>query len=181
MASRTSEFQRLWGAFFNSFYQESVEIQHVPYINTPSDQTFAAADYGERDVEDFPPPPSISVSDDINVLLAPYTSRMNKTRGNLMKRRFKALAGEWFQQYSMMYCPEDTSHLLSSYNQIFEENLQNDSLVIESDIWYAGLVEEMEGVEWKKGTAKDHFAREAASDLRTVIPSLIEQARGFAS
>ena len=181
MASRTSEFQKLWGEFFNSFYQESISIRHVPYNNTPSDQTYAAADLGERAIEDFPPPPSITVSDDINVLLAPYQSTMVKTRFARMKKNFRALLQGWFTDYVEIFCPEDTHHLISSYAQIFSENLQNDSIVIASDLWYAGLVEEMEGVEWSKSTAKDHFAATAAKDIRAVIPRLLEEARRFAT
>ena len=141
----------------------------------------AAENLGITYVEGMLPPPSITVTENINTLLSPYASKMSKTRFARMKGKFKALVGEWFQQYARDYCPEDTSHLRSSYNQIFEAGLQSDQIVIASDVWYAGYVEEMEDVEWKKGSAKDHFAASASDDIRDAIPEFIDESWRFAT
>ena len=174
--------ERIWDEIWASYHERTTaEIRVIPYSAELPDQTEAAKDLGVDESYDHPLPPYISVSDDIDAMLEPYTSRLNKTKGNLLKRRFKALVGEWFQQYARDYCPEDTSHLRSSYNQIFEAGLQSDQIVIASDVWYAGYVEEMEDVEWKKGSAKDHFAASASDDIRDTIPEFIDESWRFAT
>jgi hypothetical protein len=122
----------------------------------------------------LPPAPDIHVCDDINAMLFPYQQIMVKTKFKRFKMRFKALVLEWFLNFTNIYFPEDTGKLISSYNEIFQRNLRADIILIHSDIPYAGLVEEMEGVTWSKHTAIDHAAKAAGDNLKTLLPNFIE-------
>lgn len=178
MASLVSRFKDLWNRFWNEtgFY-----IQYIPYSTQPVAMTEAAADVNTGIVkEDFPEPPSFLVSDDINAMLAPYQQLLVKTRLGRMKSHFKALLQGWFTEYAETYCPEDTHHLISSYTENFRNALSSDMILIESDLWYAGLVEDMSGVNWQKGSAIDQFAQHANDEVKRLIPTFLQESYRFA-
>lgn len=133
--------------------------------------------------KELPPPPSFAGGDIDPLLQAYLTSQgttLGKTRYGRMKKHFKALLLDWFLGYVDLYCPEDTHKLASSYNETFQRALATDHILIQSDLFYAGVVEEMEGVEWQKATAKDHFAKGANEDIKGAIDQFLPRALAFA-
>jgi len=173
--------QQLWQPWF---YEQMV-ARYRPFVTTPiNEPTMAATDLAAGPSE-LPPPPSEMVCDDIDRLIADNLAsngyaRVSKTRFARMKSRFKALVGEWFTEYVDLYFPEDTHHLISSYMETFRRALALGKILIQSDLFYAGIVEQMENVEWQKGTTKDHAVACAKAEIDQLIPEFLDQARGFA-
>ena len=176
-ASRTSK-KNLWAEIKRYFYQ-SEDLTSESFFPLVLD-TSMAYEYVPQPKNELLPPPSIMVSDDINTMLMPYAGSMVKSRFARMKGRFKAMLLEWFYNFATMYIPEDTGKLVSSYTQIFERQLRADQILIESDLPYAGEVEQMTDVKWTKPTTKEHAANAAANDLRDIIPDLLDRAYQFA-
>jgi hypothetical protein len=152
------------------WYYERMRARYVPYSTTPAfEPTAAGSDLGNKLTEDMPAPPSMSVG----IILG-------KTRRARMIGKFKALVSEWFIEFTELYFPEDTNHLISSYVESFRRALALGEILIQSDVWYAGLVEQMEGAEWTKSTTKDHAVAAAKAEIDTLIPTFLDEARGFA-
>lgn len=125
-----------------------------------------------------PAAPIIIVSDDINAMLAPF--QLGKTRRARMKSHFKALLLDWFLGYTSLYFPEDTRKLIASYNEYFRRGLAADKIIIQSDLPYAGIVEQLSGVQWQKSTTKDQAAAAAAADIKAAIPKMLQTSYQFA-
>jgi len=167
-----------------AWYYEWMRARYVPYSTTPAfEATASAEDLGSKLTDDMPAPPSISVGN-IESLVDEHLAQngiiLGKTRRLRMIGKFKALVSEWFIEFTELYFPEDTNHLISSYVESFRRALALGEILIQSDVWYAGLVEGMEGVEWTKSTAKDHAAAAAKAEIDTLIPTFLDEARGFA-
>ena len=124
-----------------------------------------------------PPPPRHHVASELGA----HFGGMVASRAARALRRLRALLRRWFFEFSRLYCPEDTRTLMSSYRQHFERGLAADEIRIESDVWYAGFVEAMRGVNYQKATAIDAFAAVAAAEVRMALPGMVEQARRFAA
>lgn len=179
MASRPSKtIMQQWAALWEQFFRAGTVI-HAPLDTRPSFYTAAAEDLGSYR-PNLPSPPSIVVSDNIDAMILPYTGMMSASRVSRMRSRFNALLREWFYEYSVLYCPEDSGHLLSSYNQKFREGIEGGRIVIASDLDYAGIVEQMTIQNPTKPTTKSHFAAEASAEVRRLIPQFLQEAERFA-
>ena len=165
-------------------YYQPFRPRYAPVVYTPAfEPTMAAEDLGGKVDPELPPPPSISVGEVEKFVdddLAAHGVLLGKTRRARMISNFKALIGEFFIEYTDLYFPEDTNHLISSYNESFRRALALGEILIQSDLFYAGIVEQMEGVEWSKAGTKDHAARECNNDMNAAIPRFLDEARGFA-
>jgi hypothetical protein len=166
------------------WYYERMRARYVPYSTTPAfEPTAAGSDLGNKLTEDMPAPPSMSVGN-IESLVDEHLAKngiiLGKTRRARMIGKFKALVSEWFIEFTELYFPEDTNHLISSYVESFRRALALGEILIQSDVWYAGLVEQMEGAEWTKSTTKDHAVAAAKAEIDTLIPTFLDEARGFA-
>lgn len=155
-------------------------IQAVPFLPGMALETRARTDLAGGDLG-LASAPSYLINDDIQALVQARGPGLAQSRLLRMKKHLKMLLREWFMTYTDLYFPEDTGHLLSSYTQRFSEALDDDRILIESDLEYAGEVEQMVNVNWTKSTTKDQAAASAKAELVNLLPGFLDAAFAFAT
>jgi hypothetical protein len=163
------------------FWRRWLRLRDVPgAIIEPArdvqDMVESRLDSSLRQRVEMPPPPSFLVMDDLRSAI---DSNLSESKQERMLRKLKSLITSWFTIHANLWIPEDTRTLLSSYLRLFRIGLANDQVIVESDVVYAGIVEQKTGVQYTKSTARDHAASHLRIGLLSNMSMFIQTARRF--
>jgi len=89
-------------------------------------------------------------------------------------QRFKDRATSWFFQQVDAFFPMKTGALRTSYKDVWDRFISSETMVIGSDLDYAGPVDKKTGVNWSTSGVIDNAATETGVSLDRLIETMLE-------